>query len=83
MYRKRLLDLGICADLKGFEFLNCAIQMYKPTQKITDLYIDIAEIYNTLPKRVERAMRTAISKTNQEIKVGQFIAKYKILWEEN
>lgn len=82
MYRKRLLQMGMPADIAGFEYLNHAIQIYKPTQYLMPLYIDVAKKFGATPAQVERSMRHAISRSGDKLTVGQFIAKYKILWEE-
>lgn len=82
MYKKRLLELGIPADIKGFEYLNCAIQAYRPTQSIINLYDQVAIVMGTTSTKAERAIRHAISKTGQKITNGAFVAKYKILWED-
>lgn len=82
MYKLELLNLKIPADIKGFEYLNVAIELYKPTASITGLYKIIADKYNDIPSRVERAMRHAISKTNIKMTNGNFIATYKILWSK-
>lgn len=82
MYRKKLLELGIPADINGFEYLNYAIEVYEPRQGIIVLYENVAAYFQITRQQAERNMRHAISKTNEKITVGQFIAKYKILWEE-
>lgn len=82
MYKEKLLSLGIPADISGFEYLNDAIDTYKPLMGKIDLYERIAEKHDTEASRVERCMRYAIEKTFEKLAVGQFIAKYSILWKE-
>lgn len=83
MYRKKLLDIGIPANLDGFEYLNCALKIYAPGKHLMPLYSEVAEAFKTTAPRVERSMRTAVSKLGKyDTTVGEFIAKYKILWEE-
>lgn len=83
MYRKKLVDLGIHAELKGFEFLNYAMEIYKPGQGIIKLYESVAEHFGTTRQRVERNIRHAIGKSGEYITNGQFIAKYKIIWSDD
>lgn len=86
MYKNRLLTAGIPADIKGFYFLNRAIEIYEPAQPIMNLYIDIAKEFDTTPSRVERAMRHAITHTGEKdsndkfVSNGQFVANNKIRW---
>jgi hypothetical protein len=82
MYKKKLLELGMHADINGFEFLNYAIDIYKPTQSIIAVYEEVAEKFDTSLRKVERSMRHAIAQIGQKDTVGQFIAKYKILWND-
>lgn len=83
MYRKKLIDLGIQADNGGFEYLNTAIEMYQPLQSMTDLYYYVGVKYEKSHSAIERAMRTAVKKFDKNLKLGAFIAKYKILWSED
>lgn len=82
MYEKQLLQLGVSAHVKGFEFLDYAIQQYVPHMKIIALYDMVAVKFNTTRSRAERAMRHAIKRTGEKITVSAFVAKYKILWKE-
>lgn len=82
MYRKNLLELGIPADINGFELLNYAIEVYEPQQSIIALYERVAGRYGITHSQAARNMRHAISKTGESITVGQFVAKYKILWHD-
>lgn len=82
MYKRNLLRLGIGADLKGFEMLNHAIEIYESGDKITELCTRVAVEFHSTRSRTERDMRYAKGKAGEKITLGQFIAKYKILWEE-
>lgn len=82
MYRKHLLQMGIMADIKGFEFLNYAIEIYEPSQQMMVLYMEVAKKFDTTPSRAERAMRHALTRAKQKMTVGQFVSKYKILWRD-
>ena len=60
-----LKDLGVPANIKGFEYLRCAIFLkYLYPEKffgaIKELYPEIAKRYSTTGTRVERACRHAI-----------------------
>ena len=80
MYKKKLLKFNIPADIKGFKYLNQAIQLYDPDIRIMELYDLIASKNNDTVYRVERAIRHAISKTDTKMTNGNFIATHKILW---
>jgi hypothetical protein len=82
MFKKQLLELGVTADLDGLVYLNEAIRLYKPLMKTGDLMILLSEKFNKNPSRISRNILTAIEKTGQNLTVGQFIAKYSILWNE-
>lgn len=61
-----LYDWGVQPHLRGFDYLEAAVELAaEDRQKIyqitTVLYPAIAKIYNTLPTRVERAIRHAIA----------------------
>lgn len=84
MYKLKLIESGIPADIKGFTYLNTALEIYEPVAMgVIELYNTIANIYNDTPSRVERAIRHAISKAGKKIKNGNFIATHKILWGAN
>lgn len=84
MYKKKLLELGIPADIKGFTYLNYSIKEYNPLQGVMKLYKDVAIHYDDTYTKVERAMRHAIKFTDEKkLSVGRFIAKYKVLWEDD
>jgi len=57
--QKELLYLGVKPSLKGFEYITTAIELYKPTNKMMDIYQAIAIKYKTTADRVERAIRHA------------------------
>lgn len=80
MYRKKLLEMGMPADIGGFEYLNYAIEIYELRQSMIGLYESVAKHYGVTKGQAERCMRHAINKVEQNITVGQFVAKYKILW---
>ncbi len=82
MYKLELLNLKMPADIKGFEYLNQAIQVYEPGMQITKLYEQIVKCNNDTPSRVERAIRHAISKIDIGMTNGNFIASHKILWSK-
>lgn len=82
MYKERLLELGIPANLLGFEYLNLALKKYVPRQSICALYKDIAYHYSTTAHKVERSIANAISKIDTPSTNGNFIIKYKLLWKE-
>lgn len=63
---KKLLELGIPTNLKGYHYLRTAIRVIineldgKYPDKIVPFYSDIAKIHDTSGTRVERAIRHAI-----------------------
>lgn len=63
---KKLLELGISTNLKGYHYLRTAIRVIvneldgKYPDKIVPFYSDIAKIHDTSGMRVERAIRYAI-----------------------
>lgn len=62
---KQLHKLGMPAHIKGYQYIREGIfQMYTNSSSVTkitkDLYPLIAEMYNTTPSRVERAIRHSI-----------------------
>lgn len=63
---KNLLNLGVPADLKGYEYLKVAINAVLNDRTYIDqitkrLYPDVAEMCGTTPSRTERAIRHAIT----------------------
>ena len=81
MYEKHLLKMGISPSLHGFHYLNYALSIYEPFQKMTDLNKKISDHFGSTPGGVERAMRLAISKVPHKYPttVHNFIATQKIL----
>ena len=62
---KILLGLGVPAHLSGYRYIREAVLIsvtdMEAVNRVTKyLYPEIAEIYNTTPTKVERAVRTAI-----------------------
>lgn len=68
-----LIEKGFKPNLIGFEYIAKAIELYDITKPIVSwLYLQIAEIYNATPARVERSIRHSIEQskvkgTNAEI----------------
>lgn len=58
-----LIEMGMPANIKGFEYIVDAIEMFSDDEirhgKTTTLYILIAKKRNTVSSRVERAIRHA------------------------
>ena len=83
MYKLKLIELGIPADMKGFEYLNTALELYEPlTTSIIGLYRALAHRHKTSKASVERAIRQAIKHTGKKMANGNFIATHKILWSK-
>lgn len=80
MYTKQLIREGISANVKGFWYLNYAIEIFEPRGKIMNLYGDVAKHFNTTAGRVERAMRVAIAKAGIKSVNSEFIAVKNITW---
>ena len=60
--KQALIFEGIKCDIRGFDFLLDAIEMYSPMKKLTnDIYKAIAEKNNTTISRVERSIRHAVA----------------------
>lgn len=60
-----ILEMGIPAHIKGYQYLRTAIMMTVENNSLVNaitkiLYPNIAKRYNTTPSRVERAIRHAI-----------------------
>lgn len=63
-----LIDLKMDFNSLGFNYWRYAIILYKNKDiKITDLYIEVAEKYNTTNKAVERNMRYQRKKVDKNI----------------
>lgn len=83
MFKKKLIELGVPANLKGFEMLNYAIQNYKPLLKTMKFYEDIGKSFNTTAYSAQRCILYAIKLSNdKDISASNFIAKYSFLWKE-
>lgn len=74
-----LNELGIRINVKGYWFWITAIE-YKNEKKeasMADVYEKVAEIHNTVPSRVERALRHAYDRIRKNVE-QYFDIKYKI-----
>lgn len=68
--KQELLKLNFNVNSKGILYWIKAIEIIKeyPLKlKMTEIYEDIAKIYNTTYSRVERGMRTAIEPAKKNI----------------
>lgn len=83
MYKERLMELGVPANLKGFEYMNDAISWYRPLMRMGTLMQNIADKYESNPSRVDRALRVAIANTKGPQTIGAFVSKYSILWNSD
>lgn len=79
MYKERLLQLGVPANLKGFTYLNDMLMAYEPGCKITLLYDKVGKSYGEAGSRVERSCRHAVQKLDLGLTNGEFIANYKVV----
>ena len=61
-----LIKIGVpCANL-GFEYITESILILEEKEiKFTDLYAEVAKRYNTTSQRVERNIRTCLSKVRK------------------
>ena len=69
-------DIGITANLKGYNYLRMAIisVINEPdtvNHVIKELYPSIAKKYKSTPAKVERAIRYALNVSRQKKKVGK------------
>lgn len=60
-----MLELGIPAHLRGYQFLRSAVRMCVQDMELVGsvtklLYPDLARMYGTTPQKIERAIRNAI-----------------------
>ena len=60
-----LIEKGFKPNLIGFEYIAKAIELYDITKPIVSwLYLQVAEIYNSKPARVERSIKHSIEQSN-------------------
>ncbi len=60
-----MLELGIPAHLRGYQYLRSAIEMCTEDMELVGsvtklLYPDLAKLYHTTDQKIERAIRNAI-----------------------
>lgn len=60
-----MLELGIPAHLRGYQYLRSAVQMCAEDMELVGsvtklLYPDLAKMYRTTDQKIERAIRNAI-----------------------
>ncbi len=60
-----MLELGIPAHLRGYQYLRSAVQMCAEDMELVGsvtklLYPDLAKLYRTTDQKIERAIRNAI-----------------------
>lgn len=60
-----MLELGIPAHLRGYQYLRSAIEMCAEDMELVDsvtklLYPDLAKMHKTTDQKIERAIRNAI-----------------------
>jgi len=60
-----MLELGIPAHLRGYQFLRSAVEMCVENMELVGsvtklLYPDLAKMYQTTDQKIERAIRNAI-----------------------
>ena len=63
-----MLELGIPAHLRGYQYLRSAVQMCAEDMELVGsvtklLYPDLAKMYRTTDQKIERAIRNAIEVT--------------------
>lgn len=80
-YKEQLMAEYITPDIQGFWYVNKAIELYEPFTKFTELYTDIAKMYDTTPSRVESCIRRAIARSGEKITNSRYIAVKKLEWE--
>lgn len=77
--KRYLLGKGVRPNLKGFDYLLCAIELCKDKMYIRNvtkmLYPKIAEINNETASKVERAIRHAIYQSDVKMCNSEFIAR--------
>ena len=61
---KALKELGIPANIKGYQYIRCAVELAiedaKYMRRTTDLYCEVGKMFNDKYPNVERAIRHAI-----------------------
>lgn len=84
---EKLMAKGITPNLRGFYYLKEAVNLviddrdylFSLTKR---LYPEIAKKHDTTPGCVERAMRHALSKTDDKTTVGAFIGTFVEMFEQ-
>lgn len=56
-----LISLGITPDLKGFEYVVSAVEVYRTYKGVINCYEEVAKKYNVDWHNVERAIRYCIT----------------------
>lgn len=80
-----LIEMGVPANIKGFKYITDAMCLFAEdetwrTGKTTSLYWKIAQLNQTTPSRVERAMRHAFQSV---LATGDFESVNKYLTFQN
>lgn len=75
-----MLQLGIHANLMGYQYIRTAILLVIHDDKLKKnvtrgLYLEIANKFNSTPSRVERAMRHAIGTSFERIESFEIVYK--------
>lgn len=77
-----LYELGIYPNLLGYKYIFDAIQMVTSNEKITSLHVqvypEICDRYDTIPSRVDRAIRHAITSAwaSKKMQYHDIFSKY-------
>lgn len=88
MYKNKLLQMEIPANMYGFTLLNSALEIYEPRKTITGIYQELADQCNKNSNKtitshaVEAAIRHAIKKTGVKMTNAKFIAEYKLKFDQ-
>lgn len=85
MHRKRLFELGFQTYLKGFEYLNTFLEIFKKGDNFMDKYEQVAEKYGEKSGAVQRAIERCIKSTPKFKDMGtrDFVYHYIFLYDEN
>lgn len=67
-----LIDFGIAPSLLGFYYIIEAVEIYNMAKSITKIYEEIAIKYNTNKGNVERSIRHAFDKVNENARKTYF-----------